>query len=295
MTATFTIGCDPEVMLEKNGILKSAIGLIKGTKEKPTPVSKGAIQHDNVNAEFNVDPAKSKKEFSENIKAVLADLVKAVAPYRIKVQASADFPASELKHPKARQFGCDPDFDAWSVSMVTVPPGATAAAFRSAGGHLHVGALNDKQTFLLDPYGKLDTVRILDVVVGIPSLLMDKDPTSKARRGLYGKAGCHRPTSYGVEYRALGNYWISSPKYVEAVYNLTDCAVKILSDGSFKELLKKVSADKVQDTINNSKTADAVTLFNDVIKKYIDVKTYDCVTKLSGLTNIPDIYKEWKL
>ena len=39
----FTIGCDPEFFLEKNGKPFSAIGLIGGTKEAPKPLRKKGL------------------------------------------------------------------------------------------------------------------------------------------------------------------------------------------------------------------------------------------------------------
>ncbi len=44
-----------------------------------------------------------------------------------------------------------------------------------------------------------------DLFLGLPSAGADKQGK---RRELYGKAGRYRPTSYGIEYRVLSNYWL---------------------------------------------------------------------------------------
>ena len=39
----FLIGCDPEVFVKRNGLFKSAHGLIKVDKKNPQKVNKGAV------------------------------------------------------------------------------------------------------------------------------------------------------------------------------------------------------------------------------------------------------------
>lgn len=51
-----------------------------------------------------------------------------------------------------------------------------------------------------------------------------------ARRELYGKAGAFRPTSYGVEYRTLSNFWLRRKEYMQWVYAQTHRAFEFASD-----------------------------------------------------------------
>ena len=67
-------------------------------------------------------------------------------------------------------------------------PKGTSTNLRSAGFHIHVGYENP------DVDTSLSLVRYMDVFLGIPSVVKDKD---KKRRSLYGKAGCFRLTDYG--------------------------------------------------------------------------------------------------
>ena len=86
------------------------------------------------------------------------------------------------------------------------PPSLDGTNLRSCGGHLHIGFDRAKNDMMARPH----LVRILDLVAGVPSIIIDKD---KDRRKLYGKAGAHRPKMIeagdpydGVEYRTLSNF-----------------------------------------------------------------------------------------
>ncbi|HJS83041.1 MAG TPA: hypothetical protein VJ742_09440, partial [Nitrososphaera sp.] len=75
MEACFVAGADPELMLvNPKGELVSAIGKVPGTKKRPHKVVNGAIQHDNVMAEFNVAPANTSAELITHMAAVLGQL-----------------------------------------------------------------------------------------------------------------------------------------------------------------------------------------------------------------------------
>jgi len=292
MEGCFVAGADPELMIRSpEGSLISAIGLVPGTKKKPRKVKNGAIQHDNVMAEFNVNPARSSEEFVEHMRDVLIELSGIVAPNRLVVQASAEFPEKELQNQKARIFGCDPDFDSWSLRMNQIAGDAAESPFRSAGGHLHIGKTKKTAEMLDNPYGKIEVVKMLDIFVGIPSILLDPDPTSPARRALYGKAGAHRPKTYGVEYRALGNFWVRSPQLVELVYSLADVAVRLCADGESTKIIEKVGQENVLEAINNSNRKVAQKCFR-AIKKFIPEDILDAIKK----TNLEaDLYQCWNL
>jgi len=74
-----TVGADPEVFVKQGGKFVSAHGLVQGTKEEPFVVDKGAVQVDGMALEFNIDPAKNAKEFSDNIRVVM-DILDGMVP-----------------------------------------------------------------------------------------------------------------------------------------------------------------------------------------------------------------------
>jgi len=74
----------------------------------------------------------------------------------------------------------------------------------------------------------LDTVKILDLFVAIPAVLMEQGDDPKLRRKLYGRSGAFRYTPYGLEYRVLSNFWMSSPPLMSLFMGLTRFAVNIM-------------------------------------------------------------------
>jgi len=297
MESIIMCGADPELMIcNTENELVCAIPLVPGTKEVPFQVKLGAVQHDNVMGEFNIDPAATLEEFITNLRTVLQQLAKMVAPHRLVVRASADYPEKALEMPETKIFGCDPDFNAWSLTMNEIDGTASALPFRSSGGHFHFGYKEESKELLTDPYGKADVIRAADIFMGIPSVFMDSDPTAPARRLLYGKAGAHRPKEYGVEYRTLGNFWVKSPATAQAIYLLADLAVRIVLDNRLDEVVAAVGGqERVQDIINNSRTEEAREVFERVLTHYIPAETARRVRAVATIHEVMDFYQSWEI
>lgn len=242
---TVTIGADPEVFFASDdGTPKSAIGLIGGSKWKPVPMGNGFfVLEDNVAAEYNIPPTSDVDVFVSNIQQGL----KHVESYALKANrilsklASASFSPDELNTPEAKEFGCMPDFNAWSYDTNETPH-AEDSNFRSCGGHIHVGGITNVKG--LDP---IQVIRAMDLFLGVPSVVLDPD---KDRRKLYGKAGAFRDKEYGVEYRTLSNFWVFEDSLIRWVYDATIRAVNFAKDNI-------IEADStigllIQHTINES-------------------------------------------
>lgn len=236
---SFTIGCDPEFFLKLNNKHVSAVGLIGGSKDFPRPLEKEgfAILEDNVSVEFNVAPAHNHEEFIQNIQYVMNNLKEMLPQYEFSQSAAVVFDPQELAHPQALEFGCEPDFNAWT-KRINPRPKATDQNLRSAGGHVHIGHDNN-----LDP---IEVIRAMDVFAGVPATKLDLDIK---RRQLYGKAGCHRIKSYGCEYRTLSNFWIFDPAMIKWVFEQTQKAVQFVKDG---HRVDEKYADAIQACINDN-------------------------------------------
>ena len=217
------IGADPELFLvdaADPARLVSSIGLIGGSKEEPRPLDElgpgFAVQEDNVALEYNIPAASSADELANNIGTIMAFLRRQVGSMGLAFsqESAALFPKEQLMHPNALEFGCDPDFNAWTEA-VNPRPKASDATLRSCGGHVHVGV----QGF--DP---IKSVKLMDLFLAVPSVLMDK---GELRKQLYGKAGAFRPKPYGFEYRVLSNFWVlGGPELVKWVWNNTRLALE---------------------------------------------------------------------
>jgi hypothetical protein len=228
----FLFGCDPELFIKdaKTGDYVSAEGLIPGTKESPHPVKFGAVQVDGMAAEFNIDPAPDFTEFNRNIQAVLNQLEK-MLPKGLVLDA---VPAVQFKPEifdsapdKAKMLGCSPDFNAWTGAVNPPPRDPENPYLRTASGHLHVGWTEDADMSDLQHIMNCqDLVKQFDWFLGGWSCKMDTDPT---RRRLYGRAGACRYKTYGVEYRVLSNFWITTRERRLAVWNRMQAAINSMA------------------------------------------------------------------
>lgn len=244
----FTIGCDPELFLHHKGKFVSAIDLIGGSKQMPKPIGdvKGyAVQEDNVAVEFNVPPATSCEEFVKSIQWTVNEIEKMVTPYELSLSqaASASFPPDQLEHPKAKEFGCEPDYNAWT-KRINPRPKTEDPNFRTCGGHVHVGTD-------LDP---IAVVRAMDVFLGVPSVIIDTDTQ---RRKLYGKPGAYRKTSFGLEYRVLSNFWIWEKELIEMVFEQTQKALNFVKIEDCKKLFDVKYGSWIRNTIIQNNTREA--------------------------------------
>ena len=125
--------------------------------------------------------------------------------------------------PGARELGCSVDFNAWL--QCTNPKPDAEVDWRSAAGHIHIGAEELKDQSLVE-----ECVKVLDLFLGLPSVLLDEE---RERRKLYGKAGCFRfATSFrGFEYRVLSNFWLKSEGLMGWVYENTQAAINFINEG----------------------------------------------------------------
>lgn len=278
-TMEILIGCDPELFVTKDGKPKSAYGLIKGTKESPFKVDKGAYQIDGMALEFNIDPATSEDEFVENIKTVMRRLREDVpTEYKFHIKPSVTFHAAHIKAQpeEARELGCMPDIDAYTLKENPKPNAATY--MRTASGHIHIGLEKDAditEEAHLIKYATL--VKHLDLFLGLRSLEWDKD---QKRRKLYGAPGAMRLKPYGVEYRVLSNMWLTKEELVRFVYRQTlRCIDDLKTNGSLTEKdYKNIAYD-----VSHGKyyTAYPTSYFSAkaqaAMKKAAELKIEDCV------------------
>lgn len=222
----YTKGADPELFLRNTttGEFVSSVGLIGGSKDFPMPIGEGcAVQEDNVAVEFNIPPCKSAEDFVKSINYNIEYLTARAKELGLElcIQPSAKFSDKELDSDAARQFGCEPDYNAWKDGAQNPRPKADNPNLRSAGGHIHVE--------VADGLNCLDVVKAMDLFVGCMMLEFDNDVD---RRQLYGKAGAFRKKSYGVEYRTASNMWIASDERIRWAWEQTEKALQFVRDGN---------------------------------------------------------------
>lgn len=203
------VGTDAELFVLKNKKAVPICGLVGGTKEHPIPVLNGngfAVQEDNVMLEFNIPPANNSEEFCQSIDQMLLFLTNEMKKKDLTLccQSSMVFDKCDLQSEQAKNFGCEPDFDVWRRTANKLSPTRLIElgyeTLRSAGFHIHISYDQNEEEPTLETTEFF--VKALDMFLGVPSVLIDKD---NKRRKLYGRAGCFRLKEYGLEYRVLGS------------------------------------------------------------------------------------------
>jgi len=292
----FSIGSDGELMVyDQHGNLKSAIGTVQGSKETKLDLGNGHFAfYDNVLAECNLAPAESEKQFLNNIRDCYQRYAKAIYPNRLVPQASAKYPAAELDHPDAKAFGCSPSYNAYSVSQTPPVHCDEASNFRTGGGHIHLGG----QGILQDDWGKIWVVRMMDLFLSVPSIFIDWDPTSTARRKLYGAPGDHRPTDYGVEYRSISNFWLISPEYASLIYRICDFVLDVCSNQQHEDIFKlycgkNEMADGLVKCINTGNKEKAQK-YMEICERLMPKELWNNIQKLVG-HKPKDFYENWSI
>lgn len=225
MKQTVTVGVDPELFVFNKKLKQFVSGhdIFPGTKEMPFEIGPGAIQVDGVAFEFNIMPARNKREFRRAISTMIKIGQKMLKEKSNELQfvveptAIFDKKYFDSLPPYSKLLGCSPDFCAYTGTPNDPPE--TTEPFRTGSGHVHVGwdaesSPSDVSHF----YDCCEATKELDCSLFLPSLIWDKD---EKRRSLYGNIGAFRPKTYGVEYRSLSNKWLSDSELIDWVYDTT--------------------------------------------------------------------------
>lgn len=252
------IGSDPEFLIaDANGKFISSDGIILGTKSEPLDIpSLGegfAIQVDNVLGEFNVPAAKTREQFVDNMmkmKGYINDFLSPKGLHAVHL-ASAHYDRDQLETEVAQLFGCDPDYCVWTRSQ-NRKPRMDDPTLRSTGCHIHVSYKKDGE----DIKRAEIMVKAMDLFLGVPSIILDKD---KERRKLYGKAGCFRIQKWGVEYRTLSGFFLKDEETIAWCYDQTMKAINFINRNGYKRATAILDGEKeaIQNCINNGDEAAA--------------------------------------
>jgi hypothetical protein len=132
-------------------------------------------------------------------------------------------------------------------------------------GHIHIGY--DKS----DDNTNIELIKYLDLFLGVPAIIMDNDDR---RKEIYGTAGRFRPTSFGLEYRTLSNFWVSSIRLQHWAFNAVYSAINAYNNkldikeyhNSIVECINTNNKEMAHDLINAFNLTILITT-NDKIKK----------------------------
>ena len=295
-----SLGSDPEMVIRdrKTGQPVSAVSIFKGVDfnySKETPLEKGAGRtyfHDNVNVEGTMPPSFSKKELIQNVHNYIKDAREILGEdFVLSNESYTVYPKEEFASQEAMTFGCSAAYDAFTVAPIERIE-ASNIDYRTCGGHIHVGREDFKSIEggeLIDFESKISSVKLFELILGTALTVIDNDPSSKQRKELYGKAGEHRPTEYGVEVRSPGNYWLGSPRTVSLVWDLSQIVYDIIFDGKTQEILDKVDENEYVEAINSFDKEKCLKILTN-----LNIIPNETIKEISELSNVRFfIHENW--
>jgi hypothetical protein len=205
--------------------------------------------------EYNIPPTNNFNVFHEyniQMQQYLTEKVKAIdSEFVLLKKGSGCISEQDAENPLAHVFGCDPDYNVWTMKPNPRPFNPNPL-FRTAGGHLHFGVkCTNAQAVRF--------VRGLDLYLGVWSVIKDED---KDRRSLYGKAGAMRRKPYGVEYRVLSNFWVDSLTYIRTIWEYSGHAWRA---AMLPHSVIDIYGKDAQQVINTSDVTGAHTLLNKIL------------------------------
>lgn len=116
-----TIGCDPELFFKSkdSGDFVPSFYVMQGDKHNPVAITTEGhnIQCDNVMAEYGIPPSKTVEEFVKHNLLVQDYLNEKIAKpnnLELVIFPYAEFKANDLMDDKAKQFGCEPDYNVYT-------------------------------------------------------------------------------------------------------------------------------------------------------------------------------------
>lgn len=262
-----TIGSDPEYGVIENGIPKSVVGFLRGTKKRPHKLNEYvSCQVDNVGAECCIPPCDNEDDFVNYMlmaKRMTQEEVQKKAPgFELVSVSSQRYNDVELNSPTAQMFGCEPSWCVYTDDISPRPSPQQVGNLRSFGFHIHIGfpVEEGENQFKL----AANIIKAMDVYLGLPSIIIDTDGD---RRRIYGNAGDFRFRRIKdiaiVEYRTLGGAMHGSEELLRFVYQQTMKAVTDAFENPEKyESTVGYMVQHIIDTGNAEAAAEMIKEFN---------------------------------
>lgn len=243
-------GLDPEMMIfdtEQDRIV-SSIPILKRDKHNPIDLGGGArFYSDNCLAEFSMPPETTAQALIKSMRVVFQRMQNHLGDrYRLIPKAAHEYPAEDLVPQHGVDpsvIGCECSYSAWDMAVNTPTP--FQSGLRTGSFHLHLG-----HDLLKEFKHRIAAIKLLDLNLGMASVIFDRDETARARRQYYGGPSEHRLPDWGVEYRVMGPFALRSPALVELVIDIADHALNAMREGHAPEVIASIDVDEVKAAIN---------------------------------------------
>lgn len=265
------LGADPELFIQREGkiIPASAVGLKDGKhilKNRLNLCSELQIYRDGYAAEVNFT-----RPFT--CRGVMGSVLREGLARYLDDQGEdfsfSSIPATPVELKALRKlpsdvaaFGCSPSFNAWedgATSFMEVD--GLSHPWRYAGGHLWFSEVKGDQWWT-DHI--LESVKLLDLHVGVPFSWLFSRPEQFQRRSLYGRAGEFRTKDFeegswqGLEYRTLGPEWLNHAAFFSLAFGSARMTL-LQAEGlwaTYKDFLEGEGKEVVPAAINTGEYLD---------------------------------------
>lgn len=247
------MGCDPELFLESGGEI---LGAEKVIPKEGLPnsysltIQEAGIVLDGVQVELHPSPHMCRAFMANELKTLMQTLkeTSAFKGFSVSFSSVVKLKKKEMDSlsDESKRLGCTPSKNVYK-------PGATVRRrkgylTRSAAGHIH---LSLPQEFIGNEVWIKELVTLMDILVGIPAVLIDRDPLAAERRKTYGRAGEFRMPPHGVEYRTLSNFWLRAYPLMSLMFAQVRMALSIKHRPTLTtRLLNSVDLPTVEHAIN---------------------------------------------
>jgi hypothetical protein len=192
------------------------------------------VQEDNVMLEWNIPVCDTPNKFSKAMAKARTIWTKVLDAdkYDVLYCDAAHFNPEYLQSRQAQTFGCDPDRDAYQGGAVRTMPENIMSNWRTAGGHIHIGADFQCPDFVVALF--------CDLFIGVNTGVLNQGKSK--RTDWYGKPGIYRSKEYGIEYRTPSPIWASNADYTQYISHGAWGLAKWLSESDAAEIQRAFSA-----------------------------------------------------
>lgn len=278
----YYIGQDSEfAMADKEGAVPSTLIYPKAVvvddmgEEFGKQGFRGEVDSDGRQVEIRTNPQYCREYACDEIWLCLRRAVQDAEKRGLKIKCQSATPMSlrRIKEggDKCVESGCNPDFNYQGIPNSTTHI-FSKAPFCFAGVHLHTTIHASSYAF---KNWELH-IHALDMLIGLTMEAINYDKTSNERRKFYGRAGCHRPTTYkdnakGVEYRVLGSWVLNSPALMSLAWGMMRVAEGVMFTREMAdELNGLMKRSDVEEIINTSDREQAAVAMKKIILPYLD-------------------------
>jgi hypothetical protein len=276
------IGIDPECFIvDTKENLLPASRFVPNVKKSAVQIGAGRYGYDNASLEFNPTAGSCLEGILYRMNTLMrtakTQIRKKTKRFAFKYTPIIEIdPEIVYEHESLVEFGCDPSLRVSPSNKIEryAPANDPSIPLRSTGFHIHIGKYdNDLQqspgmrqleNFLCTPGQQIRLVKMLDLMVGLPSVMMYPSEMDAVRRQFlgYGVAGEFRVQPHGIEYRTLSGWPLEHPEYVWMLCSMARDAYFMVRDQIY--LFDEIDMPAVAETINTANVKQAKELWKEV-------------------------------